>query len=263
MAFRISLSLLLIAVALFALGGCTLNAVPVGATRTDSQSVERGAAEAVRAALSIGAGKLTVSGGAAALMNADFTYNVDSWKPQVSYAVRGTLGQLTVKQPSVNNSGLSLGNVRYEWNVRLNNDVPTDLNVTLGAGEAQLNLRDASITSLSLKSGASSANLALPAKSLTNLDITSGTGSVTVDLSGDWKQNLNARIEGGVGETTLRLPRNVGVRVNVQSGLGSVNAQGFTHSGADYTNAAYGASPVTLQITIRGGVGSVNLEQVD
>jgi hypothetical protein len=43
-----------------------------------------------------------------------------------------------------------------------------------------------------------------------------GAGEVTVDLTGDWQNDLDVNIEGGVGEITLRLPRGVGVRVEAE-----------------------------------------------
>ena len=63
-----------------------------------------------------------------------------------------------------------------------------------------------------------------------------GAGQATVDLTGDWKKDLDAKIEGGVGTATIRLPRNVGVYVRAARGIGSVNASG---EGDAYVNDAY------------------------
>jgi hypothetical protein len=43
----------------------------------------------VRANLRIGIGELNLTGGADALMEADFAYNVSSWQPQANYEVVG------------------------------------------------------------------------------------------------------------------------------------------------------------------------------
>ena len=56
------------------------------------------------------------------------------------------------------------------------------------------------------------------------------------------------------------LPSDAGVQVEVQGGLGQVNAAGLNRSGNVYTNDAYGESEVTLEIRIDGGVGEINLE---
>jgi len=78
----------------------------------------------------MGAGDLRVANGSTDLMNADFTYNVDSWKPEVRYDAAGDHGTLTIQQPS----GLHEihGRTRYQWDIRLNNQVPMEMNVNMG-----------------------------------------------------------------------------------------------------------------------------------
>jgi hypothetical protein len=48
--------------------------------------------------------------------------------------------------------------------------------------------------------------------------------------------------------------------VDVEGGLGNVNASGLKKDGSTYVNDAYDDSEVTLRIDIEGGVGNVNLE---
>jgi hypothetical protein len=52
----------------------------------------------------------------------------------------------------------------------------------------------------------------------------------------------------------------VGVRVDIDGGLGKVDAAGLARDGDVYTNNAYGESDVTLRIEIEGGVGRINLQ---
>ncbi len=59
---------------------------------------------------------------------------------------------------------------------------------------------------------------------------------------------------------TLRLPSEVGVRVDVKSALGTVVGLGLTRQGESYVNAAYGSSDVTLQVNMQPGIGLINLE---
>ena len=88
-----------------------------------------------------------------------------------------------------------------------------------------------------------------------------GAGQVDVDLTGDRKADLTAEIEGGVGEATVRLPKNVGVIVNASGGLGSIDAHGLKHDGDEYTNELYGRSPVTVHVKVEGGVGRIVLTE--
>lgn len=252
--------LLVILVALLAVTGCTGERLRVGKLQTESRSVELGGAESVQVEIMIAAGELEVSGGANELLEAEFTYNVAELEPEVEYSG----GTLAVRTPDVDvkvDSFWDLDDYRYEWDLRLNDEVPMEMSVEIGAGRADLELGTLSLARLDVKRGAGEVNVDLSgASSLTRLEIGGGAGQVTVDLTGDWGTDLDANIDGGVGEITVRLPRSVGVRVGVQLGIGQVNASGFTKDGDDYVNDAYGESDVTLRIDIGGGVGEINLE---
>jgi hypothetical protein len=55
----------------------------------------------------------------------------------------------------------------------------------------------------------------------------------------------------------------VGVRVEAESGLGSVDASGFNREGDVYTNDAYGRTDVTVSVKVDVGVGGLGLELAD
>jgi hypothetical protein len=228
----------LVAVAAVFLGSCGRQ--DIGEMERESQSIDLENAQSVRAELRMGAGELNVTGGADALLEADFAYNVADWEPDVDYEVTGDTGELKVEQGSGEDIPLG-GEPRNEWDLRFNDDVPIDLNVQMGAGESDLDLD--SLT-------------------LTGLDLQMGAGETTVDLTGSYDRDLAATIEGGVGEATVQLPAEIGVRVNAEGGLGQINAEGLQREGDAYVNDAYGDSDVTLDVDVRGGVGQINLEVV-
>ena len=231
--------LLMVAAVLLGSCGAQGQGQGVGETRNESRSIQPEDARSVRAHLTIGAGEPKVGGAADALVEGPFSYNVADWKPQVDYEVSGERGDLTEKQGSGDEG--RLGGARNEWDLRFNDDVPTELVVEMGAGESDLDLD--SLT-------------------LTGLDLQMGAGETTVDLTGDYAQGFDASIEGGVGEATVLVPSEVGVRVRAEGGLGKVNAEGFRREGEAYVNDAYGDSDVSLNVDVRGGVGSINLEVV-
>jgi hypothetical protein len=231
----------------------------VGTLQTESKTVELGNAQSVRVEIDMAAGELDVSGGAAELLEADFTYNVAELKPEIDYSG----GTLTVRTPDVTTGIASLfdvGEYRYEWDLRLNDDVPMDMRVSLGAGRSNLQLGTLSLTGLQVTRGAGEVAIDLSgSSSLTRLNVGGGAGTVTVDLTGGWQNDLEATIQGGLGRRTLILPSDVGVRVRVEVGVGTVDAAGLTKEGEYYTNAAYGQSDVTLNIQVEGGVGQTDL----
>jgi hypothetical protein len=214
----------------------------VGKMHHDSKAVDPKDAQSARAQLEMGAGELNLTGGSDKLMEGDFSYNVSDWKPKVSYAVSGKKGELVVKQGSAKGVGLSgRARARNEWDISLNDEVPTDLVVQMGAGESDLDL-----DSLALK----------------GLDLQMGAGKTTVDLTGDYAKGFDASIEGGVGEATVLLPSEVGVKATAEGGLGKINAEGLKKVGDSYVNDAYGESDVNLSVDVKGGVGQINLKVV-
>ena len=234
---RILITLILAAALL--LGGCN-SRLQVGPLQTESQSVELGDAKSVRVEINFGAGDLELFGGADKLLEADFDYNVAALKPEVKY----TDGTLVVRQPETNGMPALLGitDFRNNWTINLEDSVPMDLSVDVGGG---------------------SGDLLLAGLSLTSLDITLGAGIFTIDLTGDWAKNLDVTIDAGAADVTLRLPNDVGARVNVEEGPHTIEATGLTKDGAIYTNAAYGVSDVTIKVDLVVGIGTINLQVIE
>jgi len=114
---------------------------------------------------------------------------------------------------------------------------------------------------LRLDMGAGTSDLQLAGLSLTGLDIILGAGKSTVDLSGGLTRDLDVTISAGAANVTVRLPKDIGVRVEINAGPTAINAPGLTKDGNVYTNDAYGVSDAALQIKMETGVGQINLEE--
>jgi hypothetical protein len=252
-------SLLVLIAVSFAATACD-RGVRVGDLQTKSQTVELGDADSVNVAIQMGAGELDVSGGARELLEATYTYNVEALDPQATY----NDGRLEVKDSDVDEgiaSLFDLGEYRNEWDLKLNEEVPMEMTVDLGAGRSNLALGALALSSLNVHGGAGDVELNLNnSQSLSQLAVDLGAGETTIDLTGEWRNDLNARIAGGLGELNLRLPGDVGVIIEAETGIGDVNATGLTRDGNTYTNDAYGVSDVTLEMVIDSGVGQINLD---
>ncbi len=239
--------------------GLSINRVNVGKMQYDSQVVELGDAEEVRVNVKMGAGELNIDNRSESLMEADFTYNIESWTPEVTYTVEDKKGRLTIRQPQTNEISIN-GNFKYEWDLRFSRDVPLDMRIECGAGNHDLDLAELTITALDVKIGAGNVKIDLTENpDLEDVEFDIGAGSVDIDFDGGWEKDVYVDIQGGVGSISLRLPKGTGVRVNITKGIGSVNASGFTRQGNIYTNAAYGESDVSMEIDIQAGVGQIDL----
>ena len=106
----------------------------MGKLQHESKSVDPKAIQSVSAQLKMGAEGLNLTGGADRLMEGDFSYNVSRWKPKVSYDVSEEVGVPRVAGMRRGLHSLD-GKARNEWDISLNEGVPTDLVVQMGAGE--------------------------------------------------------------------------------------------------------------------------------
>jgi N-terminal domain of toast_rack, DUF2154 len=189
--------------------------------------------------LTMGAGEMTVrSGDSSAIAETSFDYGVPAMRPETSYAVSGSTGTLKISQPDVRYKfGVSYPN---SWDVRLAKAVPLELHVQMGAGSSRLNLSELDVRSLTMRLGA---------------------GESTVDLTGSRAEDLTGDIQAGVGQLTIVLPSDVGVKVTGRKeGIGTFEADGFKVQGDSYVNDAYGTSATNIELNVMRGVGEVKLE---
>jgi hypothetical protein len=209
---------------------------PAGETRHEQQSIDVAGAQSARVELTMGAGELRVESGATKLVDAEFTYNLERLKPTVEQHTSGSETAVTIAQSQ--SASFNVGNVISRWDLRLNNDVPIDVIAKLGAGEAHMNLGDLI---------------------LRRLDIGIGAGEVQVDLRGMPKGSYNVDIKGGVGQTTVYLPRTVGISASAAGGLGTIAMNGLEKRGERWINAGHESDPVQITIDIRGGIGEIQV----
>ena len=202
-----------------------------------TQTVDLKNAETLKAKLEMGAGQLTINGGATRTLDTDFTYSNSYDEPRVDYNAANGVGSVIITQDS---RSVRVGHSQNDWNLHFSREIPLELKIDMGAGQGNLHLRD------------------VP---LTRLDLNIGAGQVDVDLTGDRKTDLTADIEGGVGQANIRLPKNVGVIAHASGGIGSIEVHGLKHDGDSYTNEAYGKSPTTIRLKVEGGIGQIVLSE--
>jgi len=204
----------------------------------ETQSVDLQGAKRVSADIDLPAGTVKLSAGSGKLLDATFAYDDIDGKPTVDYTVSGDEGQLNVTQD--NGDHTHWGSRTDDWDMHLARGVPIDLKLNMGAGHGDLQLRDID---------------------LSHLEVHIGAGELRVDLTGPRTTDLDGTIQGGVGSAVIRLPKDVGVRVNASGGIGSVNAHGLQRDGDAWVNAMYGKTPATINLTVAGGVGQITLQE--
>jgi hypothetical protein len=215
------------------LSGCGFNST--GETRNDTVTFDLDDSKSVRVNLRMGGGELKVTSGTAKLMEGNFSYNVPEWKPVVDY--KAGSGELSISQPGYS---ASFGNSVNTWAVNLNRSVPLDIVANIGAGEA---------------------SLALGELNLSRVDLNIGAGKMSVDLRGEPKRDYTVQILGGVGDTTVQLPKDVAISATATKGIGDISIEGLEQRDGVWVNPDRIGAPVTVRIDIKGGVGQINLRR--
>ncbi|MCY6372738.1 toast rack family protein [Clostridium ganghwense] len=207
------------------------------ATKTETKVVELQGAKKVKVDIDMGVGELQIKDGQDKLMNGEFIYTIPEWKPEVEYNVNGEEGKLKVIQPSSMDG--SAGKNEYRWNLGFNKEIPMDMDINLGVGESNIDLSKLNIN---------------------NLDMKTGVGEVNLNIAGDYKNDMNVNIEAGIGKCEIYLPKNIGVKVEVEKGLGDIKANGFKIDNDNYINDSYGKTKNNINVCVKAGIGEVELK---
>ena len=185
--------------------------------------------------LDMAAGQLNLKGGSDKLLEGHFEYNGADYKPVVQSSRNGSHAVITIRQPSKHSF---YGPQRNTWDLQLNSHTLLDLTLNCGAGEAQLQLGDVVLRSLEVHMGA---------------------GQVDLDLEGHPTRDYEVTIAGGVGQATIRLPKDVGIRADLQGGIGEINVSGLQKLGDHYQNNLFNKANVNVHVTVHGGIGEIRI----
>lgn len=166
--------------------------------------------------------------------------------------------------------------------------VPLDVALRLGAVEADLDLGGLAVDQLTVESAASNTELrfatpnprrmrslrfdvgaaAIEATGVGNanveqIDVDCGAGSLTLDFSGAWAADVDARLRVRLGAVTLRVPRDVGVRARADVTLGTFEADGFREQDGVHYSANWEGAKRRLTIDASMLVGTLEIERID
>lgn len=217
-------------------------------------------------------------------MNA--SYDEDRYFPTSSYdAARGavSLGLRPAGEGGLR--VISRRQLRQDANVAFSPTVDLDLDLTLGAVQADIELGGLSLSELTMQAGASqavirfsspnrsrcrAADITAGAAELTVLglgnsrcdrfELEGGMGKVILDFGGAWTSSTQAEVKMAVGELTLRLPRNAGVRLTLDRFLASFDPAGLVRAGNGFQSPGYERAERRLDIQVTSAVGGVKVE---
>lgn len=194
-------------------------------------------ARRARLVLKHGAGQLNLSAGnhPGSLFEGDFTGGLDLSKDR-----RDDLWDVSLSVPSsVFPFGISPG-ATLDWNMTVARDLPISIDLSGGANESRIDLRELRVSDLHLSSGASSTELYLPANA----------------------GHTRVRIETGAASVRVYVPTGVEAMIRSRSGLSSVEIDPgrFPAWGDGFRSPGYDSAANRVDIDIQAGVGSVEVK---
>ena len=193
--------------------------------------------------ISMGAGEFTLGGGAPAfsLMEATVFSSAAEWQPEILASVNGTEKTVTMIEPGHQGREWFAFHTPYSWHIQINDLVPVDLKVEVGAGDS---------------------NLDLGSLNLTSLVVSNGVGDTDIDISRSRSGPFRAEVHNGVGDLTVRIDKRSNTRISVHSGVGNISTIGIVKNNNTYTTVGFNPSLPVSEIAITQGVGSIQLEAV-
>jgi hypothetical protein len=200
---------------------------------TESINVDLGDAKKARLELSLGAGHVIVTSGAAP---GQLLAGNSAGPVEVTTKPEGD--EIFVQIEAGPNYLPFFSDAGSPWQFRLTNQIPLSINFEAGASRSELDLTDLQLTFLNIETGASSTTLKLPASG-----------------------NPMVKIEAGASSLDITIPANMGARVLVEGGMSTFHVDPrFEHkSGGLYQSADYDGSAQRIDLTIEAGVGSIHI----
>jgi hypothetical protein len=128
-----------------------------------------------------------------------------------------------------------IGAARMTWDLSLSREIPIQLDVSMGAGRANLDLVGMTLTALSADMG---------------------VGQLTVELPGTG--DFDGTIEGAVGQTVIVVPEGVGIRIRTDTGITAVSIPGrYLRQGDTYTSPGYSSAEIKIDLAVSQAIGSL------
>jgi hypothetical protein len=233
--------------------------------------------------LMYGAGRLQVTPGAERnLFEVHMRYDAERADPFYRFDAATRALELGVRNISVRNT---LRDPKgHELNLALTRTAPLDLDLEIGAAEADLDLSGVRIEELRLRTGASDTRVRFDAPNPSRLRelsvefgaasvqmnglgnanaeriaVSFGVGRIMLDFSGEWRNSVEMSLSSALGEAVLRVPSDVGVRVETSTFLHSLDAPGLVKRDGAHVSSNWETAKHKLRIRASGALGRLEV----
>jgi hypothetical protein len=268
--------------------GCYLEERAPAEMASISKSQPAGQEKSIDADVRFSIGSLEIGSDPGTLAySLDVDYDKTSYQPEVRYdsADGGARGILTFRLEGSGKPQFRVDRNQNRARLNLSTAVPVRMKLNSGVGDTRLALTGLKVAKLDLEAGVGEARLSLyepnpvvcdsvrikngvgqmNAVGLGNLnfrdfEFEGGVGGATLDFSGQIRQDANLRIQVGIGGVSVKLPRDIGVRVDAEKNfLSGLHLEGLSKRDTGYFSENYDKAKTRLNFRVVTGVGGFRI----
>jgi hypothetical protein len=166
---------------------------------------------------------------------------VHLWKGetfQSDYRVVGEIGEFSLESLGASFTYPTSLSSKAGWDLRLIDDIPINLDLDLGVGEAIIDLSSMTLDNFSINVAVGKVSLILPNEGIVSGDIDNSIGSILVSVP----QDSELRLKTEIGLTNIQLP------------------PGFRSDGNVHTSPGYDSGENRINLSINQAIGLVKVE---
>jgi len=238
-----------------------------------------------RVRVQYGAGNLTVTPAPGSLLyQMQLRYDEDSGEPVHFFDTTARKLTVGLDKQTMRLARSVRGN-RGELRLALTNQAPIDLTLDLGAVKADLDLTGLKLSGLRLSSGATEMRVRVDSANAVTMDMLEidvgaaslrmdgvanlnaarvranvGVGELEMDFSGAWTRDVEATVDLALGHVRLRIPSDVGVRIEIDRFFSSFERDNFTKRGSAYFSRNWDDAKYHLEVKVNAALGSVEID---
>jgi hypothetical protein len=200
-----------------------------------------------------------------------------------------TEGRILLGVEGTGNRGLfRRGSQDGEMELALSTRIPLELSLDLGAVRSQIDLGGMRLTRLTLQTGASDGELRVSAPNpeemdrvtiragaasfrafdlgrlnAREIDLEAGVGHFRMELTELRRPETRVQVKMGMGSLEIRVPPEVGVRLERKSFLTSLTAPGLARRGDAYYSANWETAEIRVILAVDAALGSVTIRSTE
>ncbi len=221
------------------------------------------------------------------LYDVDLRYDAARLRPVRTWTVDGEVGrfELRFESSDLEDADWDLEEGEFgRLELGLSGDVPTELELEVGAAEANLELGGVPLTGFVYRTGASSSDISFDEPNpvrMKRMELAAGAaefdavglgnarfeqfefqgavGDVSLDFTGAWDGDAVADISVGLGALQLVLPRQIGVRLEKKGFLAGFDPSGLERVDGGWQSENWETATHRLRIRLKAAFGSVDV----